>query len=312
MKFEFGGHFESVALLFPGQGSQNLRAIDRLKDEPEFARRYDIVCRLLERDVLHEARADPAVLRQNSASSLLTVLASSLVIDAFRRETGSVSCVGVAGYSVGQWSALYAAGMVAAEQLLAIVHARASIMDKSISQKKTGMLAVIGVKENDLREICGRARDQGTTLELTNINAPANYSLSGTENGLTFAETELLRLKPKVLVRLPVSGGWHSTLLVTAVAPFRDYLDKATFDPPVTPVVENTTGWWLPSERTEFVECLSQHLAKPVLWRQSIDTLLAAGTKTFVELGLGDMLTKFGAFITRKARHVAVLPDKAG
>ena len=234
--------------------------------------------------------------------------ASKVALDTLRRDCTLAQCVGVAGYSVGQWSALYAAGVVDAEQLFTIVHARAKIMDQYIASEKSGMLAVIGVRESDLQAIGERTRSKGEILEVANINAPANYSMSGTIGGLDYAEAEIAPLRPKAMVRLPVSGGWHSSLLDAAVEPFRSYLSKIRFAPATIPIVENTAGTWMSSNAHEAVDALSLHLAKPVLWRQGMETLLSAGTQVFVEVGVGDMLSKFGVFISRKARYVPLLP----
>lgn len=309
MKFDVGSDSEKpVALLFPGQGAQNLQAIEPLLDEPSIAHRYEVVCCLLGCDPLRDATANPKILNENAVSSLLTVLASSAALDAFRRDNELDRCVGVAGYSVGQWSALYAAGAIDIEHLFKIVHARATIMDRFIVPEASGMLAVIGVSESNLQSVCERSRERAGVLEVANINAAANYSLSGTASALDFAEEEIARLRPKTMLRLPVSGGWHSSLLREAVQPFRAYLSQIQFAVPVIPVVENTTGGWLSSDLQETFDRLSLHLAMPVLWRQSMETLLQAGAQVFIEVGLGDTLSKFGVFINRKVRYCPMLP----
>ena len=307
MKFDPGSaDGKPVALLFPGQGTQNLRAIGPLLGEPAIAQRYELVCDLLRRDPLRQTKTHPNTLSENAVSSLLTVLASSAMLDVLRRDGTLDRCIGVAGYSVGQWSALYAAGAIDAEQLLRTVHARATIMDRVIAAQASGMLAVIGVRENDLQSICARARETGGILEVANINAPSNYTLSGTADAIDFAEMELVRLRAKAVVRLPVSGGWHSSMLRAAVQPFRAYLDQLRFATPVIPVLDNTTGGWLSSDTQQAFQQLSLHLAMPVLWRQSMETLLQAGVQFFIEVGLGDTLSKFGIFISRKARYITL------
>ena len=308
MRFELGDSGDKpFALVFPGQGYQNLETVEALREQTPFAARFRLVCELLGCDPLRDAAADPSVLRRNAVSSLLTVLASSVTLDSIRGDLNFDNCVGVAGYSVGQWSALYAAGAIDAEQLLKIVHGRATIMDRHMASEPSGMLAVIGVRESDLRTLCARAQDEGLMLAVANINAPSNYSLSGTVSGLAFAEREVAQFRPKTLVRLPVSGGWHSELLNNAVEPFRVFLEKATFAETTVRVIDNTTGGWLPGARQEMIGRLAAHLSSPVLWKHGVEALTQSGAQVFLEVGLGDILSKFGVFISRKARYIPVL-----
>ncbi|MBS0534434.1 MAG: ACP S-malonyltransferase [Proteobacteria bacterium] len=278
-----------------------------MREQPTFAARFRQVCGLLGFDPLREAADDPSVLRRNAVSSLLTVLASSVTLDAIRGNLNLDNCIGVAGYSVGQWSALYAAGAIDAGQLLDIVHGRATIMDRHMASEPSGMLGIVGVREADLRAVCARARDEGLMLAVANINAPSNYSMSGTVVGLAFAEREVAAFRPKALVRLPVSGGWHSELLNDAVQPFRSLLEKVTFAEPAVRMIDNTTGSWMPAARAATIDRLAAHLSSPVLWKQGVETLAQSGAQIFLEVGLGDILSKFGVFISRKARYIPVL-----
>lgn len=296
---------QAVALVFPGQGVRDFRLLEDLRAEPEFRERYEVICHFLNCDVLQSIRSRPSMLQQNAVSSLLIVLASSILIDKLRRDDLLQTTIGFAGYSVGQWTALYAAGAIDLPTLFGTVHTRAKLMDEHLLPGKSGMIGVIGIREAELQACCARASAGGMMLEVANFNAPAHYSLSGGLDALSFAETELAVLRPKLLTRLPVSGAWHSSQLAPAIEPFRDYLETLQLSPPSF-VVDNTTGDWFPRDREAVVERLSHHLAMPVLWSQCVRTLQQAGAKTFLEVGIGDTLTKFGFFISRRAKHIAI------
>src|SRR5262245_26916898 len=110
MPFELRPADEPVAFLFPGQGAHGERMLDSVRAAPGLPRYYDLVCRLLGRDPLADAARDPSVLHRNAESSLLTVLASVASLELLRAASPQCRPVAVAGYSVGQWTAMYAAG----------------------------------------------------------------------------------------------------------------------------------------------------------------------------------------------------------
>src|SRR5581483_10116080 len=103
-------------------------------------------------------------------SSLLTVLCSTVILDRLRGDNADAEFVGFAGYSVGQWTALYAAGALDSDTLFRTVHARALVMNECLPAGRSGMVAVIGVREPDLQHLCAQAREAGHALELTNNN----------------------------------------------------------------------------------------------------------------------------------------------
>lgn len=300
-----------IALVFPGQAAQSPEMLDPFRSDPRFAVGYSLVCDLLHRDPLADAPERGARLHENATSSLLTVLASVLALDRLRSQHEALTPVGTAGYSVGQWSAMYAAGMIELEPLLRTVYARAMEMNRCDAAAKGGMLAVVGVREADLSRICETAHAAGHFLAIANFNAPAHYSLSGSADGLAFAEEQLQILNPKVLLRVPVAGAWHCALLQPAVGPFRSWLEDLRLANPRLPVIDNVTAQPLPDQPGELRARLAQHLAVPVCWRQDIEALAQSGATAFVEVGFGNILTKFGMFIARKARHVA-FTDLAG
>jgi [acyl-carrier-protein] S-malonyltransferase len=283
--------------------------LEPFRHSPGFADHYDQVCGLLGRDPLSEARGNPALLNRNADSSLLTVLASVACLALVREAAPECRPVATAGYSVGQWTALYASGALTVDDLFLVVYRRARLMDACVAAAApSGMLAVIGIAASVLLDVCEEARRLGGLLEITNENAPGQFTLGATENTLEWAETRLAAMRPKRLQRVSVAAAWHSSLLLDAVPRLAQHVDALGLGRPEIPVIDNTTGGWLPEDNAARRTALARHVASAVLWRQGIETLAAFGVHNFVEVGSGDMLTKYGFFIDRSRCHLAVAP----
>lgn len=296
---------EPLALLFPGQGAHDVKMLDRVRDLPAFAARYQLVCDALGSAPLDEIAAGHAdYLNQNRVTALLTLLVSSLSLDVYREKTGRNADF-VSGYSVGQWTALYAAGVLPFEQLVQVVAKRSQLMDACFADVPGAMLAVIGLKAEVLENLCDGLRAKSHRVWVSNYNCVGQYTLAGTGEAIAHAESALVDLKPKKVARVPVSGAWHTPLLAAAHAGFKSHLAGVTLGATTVPVVDNVTGGWLPAERPALDEQLARHLDHPVLWEQGIKALLAKGAKRFVEIGYGNVLTKFGFFIDRSVEHQA-------
>lgn len=296
----------TTAWVFPGQGAHGPSMLDYFRDVLGFDLDYARLCDRLGYDPLASSRP----LCGNAESSLLTVLASVLALRKIRAQHPHFLPMAFAGYSVGQWTALYAAGIIPVEQLFDLVFRRAELMDACLAEwQPSGMLAVIGVREADVREVCTIITQRGFLLEITNENAPGQFTLGGTLAALNEAETLFALKHPKRMIRLPVAGAWHSSWMQPAVVGIKSMLSQETFLPASCPIIDNTTGGWLPTVPAELVDALARQVAAPVKWSDGIRTLEAHGVRHVIEVGYGDVLTKFGFFISRAVRHVALVPS---
>ena len=309
MPFEPAG---AVALLFPGQGAQTITMLEPFRAASGFAAHLAVVSDLLGGDPL---AADETSLNQNKTSSLLTVAASLCALELWRARAGAAPRA-VAGYSVGQLTALYAANVLEAPALLTLVARRADLMDRAIdSARPSGMLAVIGPDLPKVEAICAEAQAAGLLLAITNYNAPGQLTLGGELAGLDFAERRLAALRPRRLRRVPAAGAWHSAVLEPAVDGLADLLATVEFRPAAVPVIDNVTGGWLPdpiAEAAAFRRAVARQVAAPVRWADGVRTLKAAGVRRCVEIGYSDLLTKFGFFVDRELVHEAVSPPPRG
>ncbi|MEE8171273.1 MAG: ACP S-malonyltransferase, partial [Phycisphaerae bacterium] len=228
-----------LALVFPGQGAHDVHMLERAADCPGFAERYGLICDLLGRSPLDEwRRGNTDSVNLNRVSSLLTVLVSSLYLDAFRERHGR-SDAPLAGYSVGQWTALYAAGCISFARLAEIVHRRALMMDACFDNDAGAMLAVIGLAEDRVEQCCAEIRSGGLFAAISNHNCAGQFSVAGTRAAMDRLERRFEQLDAKIIVRLPVSGAWHCALLESAAAALGDYLGDVSFTAARVPVVDN-------------------------------------------------------------------------
>ncbi|OHX14648.1 hypothetical protein BI347_14870 [Chromobacterium sphagni] len=290
-----------TVFLFPGQGAQEPAMCDAVRRHPQFHERYQTICDLVQTDVLRELAAGRAeMLNQNRFSSLLTVLVGTLALELFKQHS-DVEPAACAGYSVGQWAAMHAAGMIGYEAMIAVLVERARLMDEYSASEPGGMCAVIGLKEAELEALLERLRLDGFPVFISNYNCLGQYSIAGTLPAIGQAMESIAALRPKKLLQLPVSGAWHCPLLKTAESGFERYLQGVALGEPRIPVIDNVTGESLPVDGDLLRRSLSRHLSHPVQWSRGIKQLIAGGCTQFIEFGHGSQLSKFGFFIDRDA-----------
>lgn len=299
----------TVSFLFPGQGAHCADMLDGLSGCSAYGPRLELVADLLHVDPLTR-RHDLNFINSNKVSSLLTVLASSLSLDLVRQTGLEARCI--AGYSVGQWTALYAANCISFEKLIEIVATRADFMDDCFRERRGGMLAVIGLPLDSVQQICDQIQSKGLFLTVSNFNCVGQYSLAGDLEALELAEASFEKLPVKKIQRLPVAGAWHCEILNSASEKFFDYLTKIELAPPLVPVCDNVTGEFVPEEPLAMRRALARQISCPVQWEKCIQTMCKAGCTELVEIGFGNILTKFGFFISRKVAHKAFYAGGAG
>ena len=296
---------DASALLFPGQGSQTDTMLDGLASLDPFQRRYALMTDVLGQDLLEELHAGRTSIHANVTGSLLIILASAVSLDLLKHQQAiGGPIMGLAGYSVGQWVALYAASAITFEQLVRIVHRRASLMDDCAAANPGGMIAVIGVGEDLLHRFCADMRKRGDFAAIANYNALGQYSISVEKGAMTAAMEELQTLKPMKTIELQAAGPWHSELMRPASDEFGRFLEAEEFRAPEVPTIDNVTGDFLPMNTASWRKTLAEHISRPVRWSQGVEALIARGAVRCIETGYGNMLSKFGFFINRDVQHI--------
>ncbi|PTQ54897.1 MAG: Malonyl CoA-acyl carrier protein transacylase [Hydrogenibacillus schlegelii] len=303
----------TVAYVFPGQGSQTVGMLKDVYAASERAREMlDAADRALGFSLSRLMLDGPEEVLRATENAQPALFVAGAVLWTLYREALAARGIEeapmfVAGHSLGQYAALYAAGALAYEEGVRLVRRRGELM--AASGGTGGMAAVLGADaaliEAVLAEFPPALQAAGERVELANDNAPGQLVLSGTEAGLRWAEAALRERGVRRFVRLKVSGPFHSSLMAEAAAAYRSVLATVAFRAPAVPVVDNVTADVL--DAAAIAERLAEQIMRPVRWTDSVRFMVARGVRRFVEFGPGGVLA---GLIRRIAPEVRV--DSAG
>jgi [acyl-carrier-protein] S-malonyltransferase len=204
----------------------------------------------------------------------------------------------VAGHSLGEFSALVAAGALSFEDGLKLVYQRAMAMQKACEIKPSTMAAIVGLEDSVVEEVCNAVDD---VVVAANYNCPGQLVISGTFEGIDKA-CELLKEKgAKRALKLPVGGAFHSPLMEPARAELAEAIENTKFDIPVCPVYQNVDAKPQTDPATIKANLVSQ-LTAPVRWTQTVQNMLADGADHFTEIGPGKVLQGLIKKVDRSAQ----------
>lgn len=193
-----------------------------------------------------------------------------------------------AGHSLGEYSALVAAGALSFEQGLEAVKNRSRLMQEACDKSKGTMAAIVGLSEKNVLSICQHASEVGI-VQPANFNGPDQIAISGdrlaVEKGVALAK----EMGAKRAILLEVAGAYHSPLMCEAQERFRDVIEKLEVKKPFVPVVANVSAVPV-TEPSRIKELLVSQITAPVLWHQSMQWMYAQGVRNFLEIGPGKVL----------------------
>ena len=212
----------------------------------------------------------------------------------------------VAGHSLGELTALTAAGALSFPHGLKLVRRRGELMREAGERHPGGMAALLGLEAEAVDALCAEAREaSGGVCVVANDNCPGQVVIAGDEEALSLAMESARAAGARRAVRLPVSIAAHSPIMEAAQAAFREALADTPFHAPMIPVIGNTTAAPLTSVEAVRAE-LDAQLTSPVRWTGSVRHMLGAGVQNFVELGAKNVLTGLLKRIDRSARGFSV------
>ncbi len=192
----------------------------------------------------------------------------------------------VAGHSLGEFSALVAAGALSFDDGLTLVAGRAAAMQRACGINPSTMAAVLGMPDELVEEVCASLKE---TVVPANYNSPGQIVISGTVEGIRLASEELKQRGAKRIVPLSVSGGFHSPCMEPAREELEDAIRKARFSRPVCPVYQNVTAMPV-TDPGQIMDNLVAQLTSPVRWTQTVERMIADGATSFTEAGPGSVL----------------------
>lgn len=277
-----------LVLIFPGQGSQRPGMGAAWRDDPAWAL-VGQVSEVAGRDLselLLDAGAD--TLRATRNAQLATYTLSLMALDAVRRSSCGPALddqvVAVAGHSLGEYTALAAAGSVTAEEGAGLVFARAEAMQAAADANPGTMAAVLGLELEEVAQACA----EGDGAWVANDNTPGQVVVAGTVAGVEEAGRRAMGRGAKRVIPLQVGGAFHTPLMGTAQDLLDAALAQAELRPTSWPVVANVDA---EPHRHGFTPLLSAQLCSRVRWRESLLTMSGLGATLFVELGPGTELS---------------------
>jgi len=272
--------------LFSGQGSQRPGMGADLWEIAEIAETFSCASDVFGMDVkkLIMEGSQEELDKTRNAQAALVALSVGIA-----RALGArgVDPSAVAGFSLGQISALAISGMLGVEETFELAEARAALMEEAAENHPGAMCALLGADEAAVSDLCGSCAHDDV-LVAANFNCPGQIVISGSKPAIARAQEEWTAKKKRSSL-LATSGAFHSPLMQEAADDFARYLDKVEFSQPTIPLICNVDARPL---RAEFAaQHLAQHLIRPVLFEQSVSLLRDAGAETFVEIGFGGVLT---------------------
>ena len=267
----------------------------RLFSEADEALGYSI------KDMCFEGPADDLKLTANTQPAILTV---SVIVNEILKEHGVQPDV-AGGHSLGEYSALVAAGVLSFKDAVALVHKRGQYMQEAVPVGEGGMAAIIGLDDEAIAAACEKATKEAGEVQPVNFNCPGQTVIAGTTHGVEKAVEELKAAGAKKAVVLPVSAPFHSTLMKPAAEKLAAELDKVAIHDAAFPVVSNFTGE-LETKAEEIKANLVAQADHPVRWIACVKTMQAFGADTFVEAGPGKTLCGFNRRIDRSLKSLNV------
>lgn len=279
-----------IAFVFPGQGSQAVGMGEDLYNKLSEAKsRFEEANEALGFSLTELVFEGPESQLKQTANTQPALLTTSYVLyEAFASK--GIKPDFMAGHSLGEYSALAAAGVLSFQDAVRIVRARGQFMEQAVPGGQGAMAAVLGAEREALAALCREISDGGAVAELANLNCPGQIVVSGEKEGIEQVVSRVKEIGAKRAIPLEVSGPFHSSLMKPASARLEAKLSEVAFRDGMTPVIANVTARPV-HEASEIPSLLVRQVYSPVLWEDSVAWLIEQGVDTFVEIGPGSVLT---------------------
>ena len=299
----------TFAFVFPGQGSQSVGMLNSIASRPEVKATLQEASDALGEDVaklIAEGPAEALSLTTNTQPVMLT--AGVAFFRAWVAAGGALPKV-MAGHSLGEYSALVAAGVISFKDAVPLVRFRAEAMQNAVPVGTGGMAAILGLDDAAVIQVCAQASDQsGSVVEAVNFNAPGQVVIAGASSAVTKACELLKAAGAKRALPLPVSAPFHSSLLKPASEKLDAYLAGIEFKVPAIAVINNVDVEVL-NDPAAIKEALVRQAAKPVRWHETIQAMAKQGVTQVVECGPGKVLAGLTKRINDQLTGVPVFDE---
>ncbi len=276
------------ALVFPGQGSQSVGMMAAYGDAPVIRATFDEASAALGRDLWQLVADGPAEALSQTVNTQPLMLTAGIAVYRFWLEKGGPVPAMVAGHSLGEYSALVAAGVLQLKDAVPLVELRAKAMQAAVPAGEGAMAAVMGLEAEGVSAACAEAA-QGQVVQAVNFNEPKQTVIAGHKAAVERAAEAVKARGAKRALMLPVSAPFHCALMQPAADALRAPLAQLQFLAPQIPVVNNVDVAQL-ADPDAIRDALVRQAASPVRWVETMQAMHAAGVTHVFECGPGKVL----------------------
>lgn len=298
----------AVAFTFPGQGSQAVGMGKALAEEFVEARAVfeEVDAALGEKlsQTMFEGPEDVLTLTANAQPALMAVSIAILRVMEARGFSLKDNVSYVAGHSLGEYSALCAAGTFSLADTARLLRIRGNAMQKAVPVGEGAMAAIIGLEHSDVDAICTEAKASGP-VQIANDNGGGQLVISGGKAAVELAAKLASEKGAKRAIMLPVSAPFHSSLMAPAAEAMREALAKVEKHNPVVPLIANVRAAPV-TDANEIADLLVEQVTGQVRWRETVEWFAANGVTTLYEVGSGKVLTGLARRISKEVSGVTV------
>ncbi|HIO93119.1 MAG TPA: [acyl-carrier-protein] S-malonyltransferase [Leucothrix mucor] len=295
----------AFAAVFPGQGSQSTGMLADLSSAfPVVKETFQQASDLLNKDLWQLTLSNDGSLNQTENTQPVMLAAGVAVWRVWQSEGGSLP-VGMAGHSLGEYSALVASGVLSFDDAVTLVASRASFMQQAVADGEGAMAAIIGLNDKQVIDVCAQAAEDGVA-EAVNFNSPGQVVIAGDTKAIDRAIEQLKTAGAKRAIKLAVSVPSHCSLMKGAAAQLAEKLLDMTLADSSTPVLHNVNAQNL-KHADDIKLALSEQLFKPVRWVDTINSLKNdLSADTIIEFGPGKILFGLNRRIDRKLGNICI------
>lgn len=295
-----------TAFVFPGQGAQAVGmgkdAYDTIGGARAVFESADAALGFKLSDIIFDGPDELLKQTANTQPALLTVSIALLKV----LEGKGLKPDFVAGHSLGEYSALVAAGVLSFDDAVRTVRARGQFMEQAVPSGQGAMAAVLGAEREALAGLCKSITAGGAVVELANVNCPGQIVVSGSAEGVQqVVEQGKEAIGAKRVIPLEVSGPFHSSLMKPAAEKLAGVLQAVEMTDAAVPVVANVTAAPV-TEAAAVKDLLVEQVYSPVLWEDSIRYMIEQGVDVFVEIGSGTVLAGLIKKIDKNVRVISI------
>jgi [acyl-carrier-protein] S-malonyltransferase len=296
----------TLAIVFPGQGSQSVGMLSALAERFALVREtFAEASEVLGYDLWKRCQEGPAELLNATECTQPAMLAAGVATYRVWRAAGGAAPASMAGHSLGEFSALVAAGCLDFKTAIDVVRARARAMQAAVPAGKGAMAAILGLEDAEAQAACAEAA-AGEVVEAVNFNAPGQVVIAGTVGAVERAIERASARGAKRAILLPVSVPAHSSLMLPAAAALAERLESARLEGPTEGIAVYGVDVQRHTEPATMRAALVKQLHTPVRWAATVRAMLDAGANVVLECGPGKVLTALNRRID-KSRDLAML-----